>query len=336
MKSNEIVVYQQKNASWVTSYPDRLNDLRVRNFFNSESDAKAFKKEVLKGLRSNSLNTFSHMSIADLMRRYLEEAEDHRYSMKRVHLQDFVNTFNDRKVIDLTTEDMKVFLERIQKETKLSESTMRGIKCRVDHFFKYLIKKEVITESPLKEVFYRNPVPDLKSRNILSSGQMLELLSEVKRLSPGYLYPIIKLVHETLLKTNELFILSSKSLKPDHKILLKGTGSSQERTLAITPELYQTLKNKADSDLLFKTYYGEGFTKNKLTRAIKEFKTKSKTKFPWNLMDIRHSRAVELIESGKSFEELKYILGHKSLFDTKRMYGDAVKKDLESKTIPLN
>ncbi|MEC7278136.1 MAG: hypothetical protein VXV96_17575 [Bdellovibrionota bacterium] len=53
-------------------------------------------------------------------------------------------------------------------------------------------------------------------------------------------------------------------------------------------------------------------------------------------MDIRYSRVVELIDSGKSFNELRYILGHKSIFDTKRMYGDAVKKDLETKTIPLN
>jgi len=51
-------------------------------------------------------------------------------------------------------------------------------------------------------------------------------------------------------------------------------------------------------------------------------------------MDIRHSRAVELIESGKSFEELKYILSHKRVFDTKRMYGDVVNMDLQSKTNP--
>ncbi|MEC7278135.1 MAG: hypothetical protein VXV96_17570 [Bdellovibrionota bacterium] len=66
-------------------------------------------------------------------------------------------------------------------------------------------------------------------------------MDEAKRLSPGYLYPIIKLVHETLLKINELFILNAKSLGPDNRTFLKATGSSQERTLTLTPELYQIL-----------------------------------------------------------------------------------------------
>lgn len=94
------------------------------------------------------------------------------------------------------------------------------------------------------------------------------------------------------------------------------------------------LKNRGESDLIFKTYYGEGFTKNKLTRAIKDFKNQTKLRFSWNLMDIRHSRAVELIDSGKSFEELRSILDHKSVFDTKRMYGDALNMDPQSKTNP--
>jgi hypothetical protein len=70
---------------------------------------------------------------------------------------------------------------------------------------------------------------------------MLKLMDEAKRLSPGYLYPIIKLVHETLLKINELFILNAKSLGLDNRTFLKATGSSQERTLTLTPELYQIL-----------------------------------------------------------------------------------------------
>ncbi|MEC7278156.1 MAG: hypothetical protein VXV96_17675 [Bdellovibrionota bacterium] len=41
-----------------------------------------------------------------------------------------------------------------------------------------------------------------------------------------------------------------------------------------------------------------------------------------NIEDLILDR-VEMVESGKRFEELRYILGHKSLLDNKRMYGDA-------------
>lgn len=58
---------------------------------------------------------------------------------------------------------------------------------------------------------------------------------------------------------------------------------------------------------MFKTYYGETFTKSKITQAILELKGKGTFHKDWGPMDLRHSFAVTCIRNGEGIKELQYI-----------------------------
>jgi len=43
-------------------------------------------------------------------------------------------------------------------------------------------------------------------------------------------------------------------------------------------------------------------------------------------MDLRHSFAVNFLANGGDLKELQQILGHDNVYDTKRLYGEALEK----------
>jgi len=82
---------------------------------------------------------------------------------------------------------MRAWFDQVQRENNLRDITMLGMECAIDTFFQYLIKKEVISDSPLTTIYYRKAVPEIAARNILSKSQIEELLASAKAYSPGYL-----------------------------------------------------------------------------------------------------------------------------------------------------
>lgn len=70
----------------------------------------------------------------------------------------------------------------------------------------------------------------------------------------------------------------------------------------------------------------------KLFRAIGEFKVKGLYKKDWTAMDLRHSFAVNFLAKGGDIKELQRILGHNSVYDTKRLYGEAAEEKVMQNT----
>ena len=113
----------------------------------------------------------------------------------------------------------------------------------------------------------------------------------------------------------------------DGNVRFKGKIKTQERSLKISNELAKIISmKKRSSNFVFQTYYKENFTSFKLIRAINEFKLKGNYKGEWCPMDLRHSFAVNFLTNGGDIKELQKILGHNNVFDTKRLYDEAVEK----------
>ena len=140
-------------------------------------------------------------------------------------------------------------------------------------------------------------------------------------------YPIIKLFAETGVKVTEVVELKWTQVDFVRRtIQFSGTDRSQARTVPISEELAGILAaNRQDTGLVFKTFYREPFTHVKLARAINEFKDRGLYRRAWNLLDLRHSFGVNFLASGGSLRDLQLIMGHASIFDTKRLYGDPAK-----------
>jgi integrase/recombinase XerD len=247
--------------------------------------------------------------------------------MKR-YTADFTETFGKFKIQDLTTGVLKTWFDQIQRENSLKDITMRGIKCDIDIFFRFLVKKEIISDSPLTTIFYQKSVPEISARNILSKKQIEELLESAKAFSPGYFYPILKMLAETASKPSEIIDMTWVQINFEtREVHFPGTLKIQERKLKMSDELATILeKRKKQTGYVFMTYYKEPFTKTKLARLVNEFKIKMNCKISWTPMDLRHSFAVNFLKAGGDIRRLQQILGHNNVFDTKRLYAEVLKK----------
>lgn len=329
MNNFTVSIYPIKSGEFLTSFTHPLTKKKVRERFASRQEAQNYQRTMEDKFKRPAVSSFQELTIVELLNLFnLDYPMNSFIHHSRSHLVDFVETFGDFKIDELNTDTLRVWMNQIQKENNLKSITMRGMKCDIDQFFKYLVEKEVISESPLTTIYYERSTPPLNSRNLLSEREISELLNSVKTYSPGYLYPLIKMFTETAAKTTEVIDLAWKDVDLEKKeVRFPQINSSRERVLKISDELVQILgKRKSKNGQVFLTYYGETFTKNKISRAIIEFKTKGNFKKDWSPMDLRHSFAVNFLTQGKSLRDLQYILGHDNVFQTKQLYGEAVKK----------
>ena len=234
----------------------------------------------------------------------------------------FIETFGHLKVYDLTTDIVKVWLDHVQQENQITDTSMRSLKCTLDRLFDFLIEKEIISESPLKPIYYQKTQASEIVRNHLNSLEIEKLLQAIKIYSPGYLYPIIRLFAETGAKVQEIIDLKWDQVDCVRKtVRLNGTERTQARIAPISEELAVVLaRTQKESGLVFKTYYREPFTRAKLTRAINEFKAKSSYRGKWSLLDLRYSFGVNFLASGGTISELQRLMGHQNIFDTRRIF----------------
>ena len=166
-------------------------------------------------------------------------------------------------------------------------------------------------------------------------------MESLREYSPGYLYPIIKMFAETASKSRELIELTWEQVDLEKKLVTLCRGERvQKRSLTISDEMAEMLRLKLKGEKpepqkrVFLTYYKEPLTCNKLRRAIIEFREKGNYKGDdWVIADFRHSFAVNFLTQGGSMKELQRILGHENVYDTKKLYSEAVKSEVSRKIV---
>ena len=324
---------------YLTTFKHPLSQKRIKRKFLSKQEVQDYKKEIEHKFRVDKSTNYLEMNIIDLLCYYIKDSPNSSFAKKRsLHLIDFIDTFGDLYLHEVSTSIFKSWLNYIQKENKLKDITMRGLKCEIDFFFSYLVKKEVISESPLKSIYYQVNAPSLKVRNILSEKEIESLLKAIKSYSLGYLYPIVKILAETGAKINEVVELEWNDIDFSKKeVSFKKGKKNQARVISLSNELMQILLGKKKGcTRVFMTYYKEPFTPKKIHLLINEYREKTNCKIKWHPMDLRHSLAVNFLSQGGTLKELQKILGHDNVYDTKRLYGEIVKeKIIDSVTSPF-
>jgi len=328
MSNFKVRIMPLTDQQFLVSFMHPLTKKKERKKFLTRKEADNYKKEVEYQFRQKRVENYHSLNIEELVCLFIQDCPNSPFSKKKTHLIDFIETFGDFLLNDLTTPMLKSWLNQIKQENNLQDISVRGLKCEVDTFFAYLVKKEIISESPLARIYYQKYVPNLKARNLLTTDEIEKLLAALFDYSPGYLYPMIKLFAETGAKTSEVIELEWSEVSFENgTVTFKGNKKSQKRVIKISDELVNIFSKRIKkSSKVFMTYYGEPFTTKKLSLAINEFKRKKFYTGPWCPMDLRHSFAVNFLSSGGELRVLQEILGHDNVFDTKRLYGEAVKK----------
>lgn len=316
-----------RDGNILVSYTHPLTKRKVRQTFASAMEADTYKMRLEQPQTCMQINGDSNLTLEELTLYFKQECPESPFFKMRLHLIDFIDTFGHMNIYELRSEMLRNWLDQIQQENKIADTTLRSLKCTLDRLFDFLIEKEIISESPLKSIYYQKTPPNTISRNYLNAYELEKLLSSLQKFSPGYLYPIIKLFSETGAKVTEVIELKWQQVDcVKRTIHFVGTNKSQPRAIKISEELASILvKRQKASGIVFKTYYREPFTRVKLTRAINEFKQRGLYRKPWNLLDLRHSFAMNFLAAGGSLLELQYLMGHENIFDTRRLYGSTLK-----------
>ncbi len=335
MNDFKVFINAGRDETFTTSYQHPLTKRKIRMNFLSRDDASSYKKKVERKFKRSSFSNYSELTIEELLIYFMQETPSNPFSLRKTHLIDFIETFGDYNIYEITTKALRSWLDQIQAENRLKDISMRGLKCEVDTFFVFLKEKEIISESPLATIYYKVAVQPLKSRNLLSPDEIESLLESIRDYSPGYLYPIIKMFAETAAKSAEIIELSWEQLDLEKGLLtFERRNKSQARTIKISDEVVYMLRLKEDKQgRVFKTYYKESFTYEKLRKAINEFKKKNLYTGEWVPADLRHSFAVNFLADGGDMRELQRILGHWNVYDTKKLYGDAGRKQISKEII---
>lgn len=323
-----VSIYPTRDQRFLASFIHPLNKRRIREYFSSKDAATKFKLETENRFKKSKPESYQELNIDELLVLFMQDNPKSDFRKSKIHMVDFIETFGKFKIYELNEEQIKMWFDQVQAENSLKDTSMRSVKCSIDVFFRYLANKEIISESPLANIYYKKETPAISARNILSPEEINEILKKSHAFSPGYLYPILKILAETAAKPSEIMDMTWKQIHLEEKeIIFTRTDKIQERRVKISNELSIYFeKNKKSNGLVFITYYKEPFTRNKLRRLIEEFKVKTNSKIKWTPMDFRHSYAVNFLLERKDIKRLQYLLGHNNVHDTKKLYGEVLTK----------
>ena len=334
MPKFEVRIHEANEYLFLTSFTHPLIKKKVRKTFNKIGDAEKYKKEFEHKFSRKEASSYSGLTLEELLVIFINNEPDNPFVKSKTHLIDFFDTFREFQIEEISTSALKIWMDQVERENNLTTSSMGALKFQLETFFRFLEERDIIANSPIREIRYkRRTCKPLATRNLLSPEEMRDLLLAVKIQSPGYLYPITLFFVETAAKVSEMCELKWQDVDLDAQTIHFNAGTKiQERTLKVSDELTELLHMKSRyKKVVFENYRKIPFNKNTLTAHINEFKKLKTFRKDWTPSDLRHSHAVNFLASGGSFKELQYRLGLKSTQHAKAAYADALK--LPKKTI---
>lgn len=187
MPTFQVNTFVMKDRSVLASYIHPLTKRKFRKTFGSAFEAEQFKAKIENKFGANDHQSYSEMTLEELMILFMHEKPNSTFFKMRLHLVDFIETFGHMKVYNITNDMLRIWLDQIQLENQVVDTTMRSIKCTLDRLFEFLIEKEIVSESPFNGIYYKKTQPSSIIRNHLTSLEIERLLEAVKRHSPGSL-----------------------------------------------------------------------------------------------------------------------------------------------------
>lgn len=331
----ELKFYAGAGGEFFVTHIDPFTKIKVRKRFGERASALNYKSELETKYQSDLSGKVGDFNVNDLLIQFMKDLPENHFMKNRWLFADFNSTFGNLKIKELTSGVLKSWLQQLQIEGNYTPRTMETFRVYTNHFFRYLIKKKITTDSPAKGIRYVQHEAELTRKpTLLKPDQIEDLKQKAKKFSPGYFYPIFLVASNLAAKTTEI-----TNIKWDHvnlknnTITLIGLKTLAQRTLKMSDELTSCLQNKKrGSDFVFTNLYGKQFNKKQLGYAMTEFKRYYKIKEKWMYFDLRHSFARNYLEAGGKMKELQYILGIRSIDTAREIYGYHPKSNLTLKS----
>lgn len=325
MKPQDIRFYPLPTNEFIVSYYDSLRRIRIQKSFLEEQKATLYFNE-LKSYRpiKEEKRSLKACNIEELLQVYFDEVPEASLNRSAQLIQDFLRQFALFKPEEIKEIQLRAFYQKQKLEYNYTNYSLSTTKYKVQGFFKWMVSRGILEDSPQSKIVFGKSKVYRRPQIWVKPSAIQKLLEGAKKHSPGFLYPIILLINETALRTNEIVNLKWNQIDFKNKIVSLPEGENiRLRKLDLTDELVSAIKRIDQiSQYVFTTLEGRQLRKEILVRELKILKRKidlEDTK--WVFRDLRFSYAVNFLKAGKDIKDLQVILGHKHLLMTKELYG---------------
>lgn len=264
------------------------------------------------------------------------------YSRDIIKFENFCTSSNIKDISDITAAFIKKYIEYMlsngQSEASVSR-TVASLRC----YFKYLVTKKVVNESPMLDISQVHSVKKLPE--ILTNKEVITLLNQPvgNDFKSCRDKAMLELLYATGIKVSELISLKISDINLNIGILHLRNQKS-ERIIPIYPEAIKAISkyinnvrifliNDEDSEYLFTNMNGQVMTRQGFWKIIKQYSAQAKIKKDITPHTLRHSFAAHLLENGAQLTDIKEMLGHSDISSTqiyaqimKNKYAAAYKK----------
>ncbi len=251
--------------------------------------------------------------------KFLKEGDSSSFSEGEVEIEK-VDRMDIRRYLS--------FLHRKNKKSSIARklSTLRS-------FFKYLVREQILSSNPAKEV--STPKVEKPLPTTLTVDEAFRLMESPER--NGKEFPkrgkqrglrdraILELLYSSGLRVGELVGLNTNQLDLDLGIVRVMGKGRKERIVPVGTKAIEALKayleergEISDENPLFTNAKGGRLTARSVGRLVKDYSKRSGIYRRVSPHSLRHTFATHLLDAGADLREIQEMLGHTSLSTTQR------------------
>ena len=242
-------------------------------------------------------------------------------------IMQFSNYFEaqNKKIFDLTKEDMKEFINHLSEQGK-SNSTISRSTASIKSLYRYLLSKNLVETNIAESI--ESPKVDRKEPLILTTSEIETLLEQpdLSELKGQRDKAMLEVLYSTGIRVTELI-----SLKIDDVNLTNGyirvKKKNSERHIPLGNLSLKCLKdyiNKVrpllirteEEKTLFINTNGQKMTRQGYWKILKQYKEQAKIDKDITPHTIRHSFAVHMLQNGAEIKTVQELLGHTDIAST--------------------
>ncbi len=255
----------------------------------------------------------------------------------------FSNYFEsqNKKIFDLTKEDMQEYINHLIAEGK-SNSTISRSTASIKALYRYLISKKLAEENIAEDI--EAPKVDRKDPIILNSSEIEKLLEQpdLSELKGQRDKAMLEVLYATGIRVTELISLRVEDVSLTNGYI-KVKKKNSERHIPLGNLALKCLReymNKVrpllirteDERTLFINTNGQKMTRQGYWKILKQYKEQAKIDKDITPHTIRHSFAVHMLESGAEIKTVQELLGHTDVAST-MMYTQFTNNNIDDKNV---
>jgi integrase/recombinase XerD len=242
--------------------------------------------------------------------------------------QFLITSYPSLSIFDIKKQHLVEFIEYLNREFQLMESTQSRIISSLKAFFKYLFFEQVLTKDPselLETPKVRRKVPDtLSFEEIEMMLQSIDMSKEQGARDRA----MLETAYSSGLRVSELIGLKISNYNPQLQLIKVIGKGDKERIIPIGQvaikyiEIYKDhyrnhhQKSTQNEDFLFLNLKGQPISRISVFNSIKALASKVGIHKSISPHTLRHSFASHLIERGADLRAVQEMLGHSSITTT--------------------